>query len=205
MALLRMDTVPVGDIRANCYLVENPDTRQLVIVDPGDEAEKIIKAVGDRRPVAVLATHGHFDHIGAADQICGHFGIPLYLHERDLPKLTDPRQNGSARFGRGPVALQTPGVALRDGQRLTVGGMEITVLHTPGHSAGSCCFLLPDGQGVLTGDTLFDGGYGRTDFEDGSFSELKRSLRRLLALTPRRNAYPGHGGTTLTGRDEEEL
>ncbi|MEA5015843.1 MAG: MBL fold metallo-hydrolase [Candidatus Limiplasma sp.] len=204
MALIRIQALPVGGIQANCYLVENPATRQLLLVDPGAEGEKIIQAVGDRKPVAALATHGHFDHIGAADEVCGHFGIPLYLHEADLPKLTDSRLNGSARFAE-PLVLQTPGIPLQDGQRLTLAGMEITVLHTPGHSAGSCCFLLPEGQGVLTGDTLFDGGYGRTDFEDGSFAQIKESLRRLLALTPKMTAYPGHGGSAFAGRDEEPL
>ncbi len=205
MALLRIETVPVGDIQANCYLVENPDRGELFLVDPGAEAETIIRAVGSRRPVAALATHGHFDHVGAADEVCAHFGIPLYLHEKDVPKLTDPQINGSAHFGRSPLILKTPGIPLKDGQNLTLAGVEVTVMHTPGHSAGSCCFVLPRDQGVFTGDTLFDGGYGRTDFADGSFGELKRSLRRLLALTPKRTAYPGHGGITLTGRDEEEL
>jgi glyoxylase-like metal-dependent hydrolase (beta-lactamase superfamily II) len=204
MALISVQTLPVGDIQANCYLVESPATRELVIVDPGDEGDRIIEAVGDRRPVACLATHGHFDHVGAADKVCGHFCIPLYLHEADLPKLTDSRMNGSRRFAL-PLTIKTPGIPLKDNQRLILAGMDITVLHTPGHSGGSCCFLLPAGQGIFTGDTLFDGGYGRTDFEDGSFAQLKESLRRLLWLRPRMVAYPGHGGTAFAGRDEESL
>ncbi|NLV57414.1 MAG: MBL fold metallo-hydrolase [Clostridiales bacterium] len=204
MALISVRTVPVGDIQANCYLVENTSTREALIVDPGDEADRIIAAVGNLRPVACLATHGHFDHIGAVDGVCGHFGIPLYLHEADLPKLTDSRMNESRRFAR-PMTVQTPGIPLVDGQRLNLAGIHITVIHTPGHSRGSCCYLLPDGQGIFTGDTLFDRGYGRTDFEDGNFLQLKESLRRLLGLQPRMVAYPGHGGPTYAGRNEDRL
>ncbi len=204
MPLIALECVPVGDVETNCYLVENRETGDVLIVDPGAEAEKIIQAVGSRTPVAVLLTHGHFDHLGAADAVCGQYHIPLYVHELDLPKLTDPKGNCSQRFGY-RVVVRTPGQGLKDGQVLRLGGMEVTVLHTPGHSAGSCSYLLPEGQGVLTGDTLFDGGYGRTDFEDGSFAALKASLRKLLFMRPRRAAYPGHGGSTVAGQDEESL
>ncbi|MCI6041145.1 MAG: MBL fold metallo-hydrolase, partial [Clostridiales bacterium] len=95
-------------------------------------------------------------------------------------------------------------IALRGGETLSLAGMEIRVLHTPGHSAGSVCYLLPDGQGVLTGDTLFAHGYGRTDFADGSFHELKESLRALFHLTPRQVAYPGHEEAGTVGRDPVE-
>ncbi len=200
MPSIAVQCLPVGEYHVNCYLVENRDTGDTFIVDPGGDGQQIIQAVGSRKPAAVLLTHGHYDHMGGVDEVCDHFGIPLYLHALDLPKLTDDGMNCSRRFGL-PMTVATQATPMQDGQRLPLGGVDITVLHTPGHSAGSCCFLLPDGQGVLCGDTFFDGGYGRTDFEDGSFQELKQSLRKLMALSPRMTAYPGHGAFTQTGRD----
>ncbi len=183
----------------NCYLAENTETHELVIVDPGDDAQRIIAAVGGRTPVAVLITHGHFDHFGAADAVCDHYHIPLYIHELDAPKLADPVANVSHQYETNVVANTKP-VTITDGQVLTLGGMDITVLHTPGHSKGGVCYLLPGDQGMFCGDTLFHQGYGRYDFGDGNFSELKQSLRTLLHMHPQIIAYPGHGRSTVAGK-----
>ena len=197
---INVETITVGtDFEMNCYLAENTQTHELFIVDPGAQADTIIRAVGERRPVAVLITHGHFDHFIAADEVCGHFGIPLYIHELDAPKLTDPVMNEGRGFGHEVIANTKP-VTVTDGQVLTVAGMEITVLHTPGHSKGGVCYFLPDHQGVFCGDTLFHGGYGRHDFGDGDFSELKQSLRKLMYIQPKIKAYPGHGPSTFAGK-----
>jgi glyoxylase-like metal-dependent hydrolase (beta-lactamase superfamily II) len=193
-----VECIHVGEYATNCYLVENEAIRELLIVDPGAEAQRIIQAVADRKPVAVLATHGHYDHMGGVDRICAHFGIPFYLHAEDIPKLTDVAANGSRLFAQ-DMAVQIKAVPLADGQRLRLAGMDIVVLHTPGHSRGSCCFFLPEDQGVLCGDTLFHGGYGRTDIADGNFADLKKSLRKLLFRSPPVTAYPGHGPYTLAG------
>ena len=184
----------------NCYLVENTHTGETVIVDPGADGARIIERIAKRKPVAVLLTHGHYDHIGAADAVCGHYHIPLYIHTDDVEKLTDPELNVTRAFGR-ETRVATKPVLLCDNQILLLGGMRITVLHTPGHSKGSVCYLLPDNAVLLSGDTLFDGGYGRYDFADGSFPALKNSLRRILFMRPRVIAYPGHGDSTWAGRD----
>jgi hydroxyacylglutathione hydrolase len=195
-----VETIPVGgDYKTNCYLAVNADTKELVIVDPGSEAGKIIGIVGGRTPVAVLITHGHFDHFSAADEICGRYAIPLYIHELDAPKLSDAQKNESVTFGF-HVTADTKPIPLADGQTLTLAGMEIAVLHTPGHSKGGVCYLLPENLGIFCGDTLFSGGYGRYDFGDGNFSELKQSLRKLMNLHPKILAYPGHGPTTYAGK-----
>lgn len=196
---IKVETLHVGSYDMNCYLAENTETHELLVVDPGADAERIIAATGNRIPVAVLITHGHFDHIGAADGVCDHYHIPLYIHALDAPKLTDPAANVSHQFGE-DVVVHTQPELLEDGQVLTLGGMEITVLHTPGHSRGGVCYLLPEHQGVFCGDTLFHQGYGRYDFGDGSFADLKQSLRKLLNLHPQQIAYPGHGRTTLAGK-----
>ncbi len=197
---VRVETLHVGDFSMNCYLVENTESRRLVIVDPGADAPRIFAAVGGRKPEAVLLTHGHYDHIGAVDAVCARYGIPLYMHPADAPKLTDPVQNVSDAFGC-DVRVSTAPLPVADNQVLSLAGMKITVLHTPGHSKGGVCYLLPENAGLLCGDTLFDGSYGRYDFADGDFSELKNSLRRILYLRPRMVAYPGHGPTTFAGRD----
>jgi hydroxyacylglutathione hydrolase len=199
---MRIDiqTIPVGgDYPTNCYLAENTDTHELIIVDPGLEAGRIIAAVGERKPVAALITHGHFDHFAAVDGVCGRFQIPMYIHELDAPKLTDAVKNESRTFGFN-VTVETEPITVTDGQVLTLAGMEIAVLHTPGHSKGGVCYFLPDNQGVFCGDTLFYQGYGRHDFGDGDFSELKQSLRKLMNLHPRVAAYPGHGKSTFAGK-----
>ena len=99
MPQINIESLTVGEVAANCYLVENAETHELFLVDPGAEAERIISRIGGRKPVAVLLTHAHFDHIGAADMLCRRFGIPLYVHRDDASKLTDPMGNVSGLFG----------------------------------------------------------------------------------------------------------
>lgn len=203
MPKIDVKCLPVGEFRENCYLVVNTGTRECLIADPGAEGERIIRAAQAYRPAAVLLTHAHWDHIGAVDAVCGHFGIPLYVHEADAPKLTDSAKNVARQFGYDVTVSARP-IMLRGGETLSLAGMDLRVLHTPGHSAGSVCYLLPGAQGVLTGDTLFAHGYGRTDFADGSFHDLKESLRALFHLTPRQAAYPGHEEAGTVGRDPVE-
>ena len=190
MAGIYVECLPVGAFQENCYLVVNTETRGCLIVDPGAEGERIIRAAQEYKPAAVLLTHAHWDHIGAVDAVCGHFGIPLYVHEADAPKLTDSTKNVARQFGY-DVTVSTRPLMLRGGETLSLAGMDIRVLHT-------------QGQGVLTGDTLFTHGYGRTDFADGSFHELKESLRALFHLSPRQVAYPGHEEAGTVGHDPAE-
>lgn len=203
MSHIAVERIVVGPIGVNCYIVENTQTKECFIVDPGAQADRILARIGDRRPVAVLLTHGHFDHIGAVDALCSHFGIPVYVHEADAAKLADPQANASALFGM-PLAQSTVPALLKGDETLSLAGMDIRVLHTPGHTGGGVCYLLPDGEGVLTGDTLFAHGYGRTDLPDGDFGVLYASLRMLMRLTPKRITYPGHDAFGLVGRDATE-
>ena len=200
MPKVQIERLTVGEIDENCYLVVDPETGELLVIDPGAEPERIVAAIGDRKPRAVLLTHGHFDHIGAVDAVCEKYGVPVYIHEADAPKLTDPEANTGCRFGH-PVTVRTQPRLLHDDEELHLAGIGLKVLHTPGPSV---CYLLEEGQGILTGDTLFKGGYGRYDFADGSFHELKESLRTLFHLTPQMTAWPGHGEATVAGRDREE-
>ena len=200
MPKVTVERLVVGELAVNCYIVENTETHACFIVDPGAEANRIIRGVGDRKACAVLLTHGHYDHIGAVDELCAHYGIPVYIHEADAAKLSDPTGNVSAVFGQPVVQHTVPQIIEQEGS-LTLAGMVLQILHTPGHSNGSICVMLPDGQGILTGDTFFAHGYGRTDFADGHFGRLVQSLRRLYRLTPKMTAYPGHDVFGELGRD----
>ncbi len=199
---IRVEWVTVGDFSVNCYIVKNEETGGCVIVDPGAEAKKITSAVGVSKPAAVLLTHAHCDHIGAVDELCGRFDIPLYVHEEDAPKLVDSNANVATYFGL-EMTVKTVPRLLHGGETVTLADIPFQVLHTPGHSVGSVCYLLPENQGVLTGDTLFAHGYGRTDFPDGSFAQIRQSLKTLFLLTPRLRAYPGHDEIGWVGRGEE--
>lgn len=203
MAQVKLERLSVGEMGVNCYILENPETRQCLVVDPGDEAERILAQVGDRRVAAVLLTHGHFDHMGAVDAVCAATGAPMYVHSGDVNKLTDPHANVSGIFGE-PLIVRTPAIPLEDGDVVEAAGFPLRVMNTPGHTNGCVCYLLPEDGGVLTGDTLFAHGYGRTDFPDGSFLKLKDSFRKLFQITPRQTAWPGHEGPGLVGRDKPE-
>lgn len=197
---IAVERLVVGELAVNCYIVENMETHEVFLVDPGAQADKIIRQVGDRKVCAVLLTHGHYDHIGAVDEVCAHFDIPVYMHAEDAAKLGDAMANVSAVFGEALIQTTTPVTIVNEGP-LTLAGMELQVLHTPGHSNGCICCILPEAQGILTGDTLFAHGYGRTDFADGNFTKLHQSLRRLFRLTPKMTVYPGHDGPGVVGRD----
>ncbi|CAG7574396.1 glyoxylase-like metal-dependent hydrolase (beta-lactamase superfamily II) [Barrientosiimonas humi] len=176
------------DVDNNVWVVG--DDAECVIVDPAHDAAPILEAVGDRRVVAVLCTHAHDDHIGAAAEIVEATGAPTYLHPDD-------------RMLWDRVLPAAPDQELADGQRLDVAGTPIEVLHTPGHSPGSCCFLLPDLGVVLTGDTLFQGGPGATGRSFSDFGTIIVSIsEKLLTLPEETTVLTGHGDSTTIGDEK---
>lgn len=200
--LVRMLTV--GDLAINCYLVSCEDTRQAIVLDPGGDAARILDEIRrlDLRIVQIVNTHGHFDHTLANGEVKAASLAPLAIHAADAPMLTDPLKSFSFWAGSlrpGPAA----DVLLRDGQVINFGHQSLTVLHTPGHSPGSISLV---GAGtVFTGDALFQGSIGRTDFPGGNYDLLIRSVTsRLLALPDETVAYTGHGPATTIG-DERRL
>ena len=187
----------VGPIGTNVYILINKKTQEALVVDPGDEAQRIIARLdADKvKPVAILLTHGHFDHIEAVDEVRTHYGIPAYCLDREVALMEDPRANGSRGWDKGLSV--TPDRTFRAEEEATLAGLHFRVLHTPGHTAGSCCYYFPDQKLLISGDTLFCGSYGRTDLETGNDSEIVRSVQRLLRELPEDTVVcPGHMNTT---------
>jgi glyoxylase-like metal-dependent hydrolase (beta-lactamase superfamily II) len=177
----------------NCWLLSSAGTDDAVVVDPGfspGRVHSMLKAAG-KRPVAALATHGHYDHVGAAAEFCGD-EIPFYIHEADTLALTD-----AAAWGAGhdsPVIAVKDLRTIVDGDTLEFAGFSLTVAHTPGHTPGSVCFMANDF--LFSGDLVFRGSIGRSDFPNSSPTDMQKSLHRFLSWADPLDVFPGHGPET---------
>lgn len=177
----------------NCY-VASVSGGEAVVIDPGDDAEEIVDHLSDHglRLHAVLATHGHHDHVGAAGELLARYGVPLAIHSGDSKVLERINLSRYAFDRKPPIAVPPIGIDLADREGLQFGKLNIGVLHTPGHSPGSVCFLI-DGQ-LFTGDTLLADGRGRSDLPGGDAAALHESVGSLLRrFPPQTGLHPGHG------------
>ncbi len=205
MAGLRVEQYVVGPVMTNCYFAVNEDTKEALILDPGGDADLLKEKIKERgiSPVAVLLTHGHFDHAAAAKEVSEAFGISVYAHEHEKETLESPSVNLCGMVG-GPKTSYHADVFVKDGEILKLAGFSIQALFTPGHTAGGCCYYIEKEQTVFVGDTLFCGSIGRTDFPGGSMSVLLRSIReKLLVLPGQTKVYPGHESTTTVGWEKQ--
>lgn len=186
--MAQMKTLTVGSLGTCCYILWAEGEAGCAVIDPGGEAARIREACAGRKIQAILLTHGHFDHIRAVEELARD-GAEIIIHREDAPMLTDPEMNAGWLVGErvvAPPATRT----VREGDQLTCAGVDFTVLHTPGHTPGSVCYQT--GRWLFTGDTLFHGGYGRTDLPGGSTRQLADSLRRLTPLAHQYDIFPGH-------------
>lgn len=185
-------TLPVGQLETNCYVVTNEKTLECVVIDPGDESNTIMDYIEENRMkcVAILLTHGHFDHVGAVDAIAEETGATIYMNERD---------SGGVDPLRLPYVLPENGKNYDDGDTVTAAGIEFHVIATPGHTPGSVTLLAEDV--LFTGDTLFKGSCGRCDLAGGSTEEEMLSLKKLCALPGDYEVYPGHMDSTTLQRE----
>ncbi|MCL5798484.1 MAG: MBL fold metallo-hydrolase [Patescibacteria group bacterium] len=197
MENLQITVLTVGQMVTNCYLLYDPDTLSTLIIDPGDDAEYIIRKLKDMslRPVFLAATHGHFDHIMAALELQLAFDIPFYINKKDIFLMKNMQQ--SARHFLGILQVDPPPQIsgfLTDKKNLNVGNEKIEILETPGHTPGSVCLYQEKSKSLFGGDLLFaGGGVGRTDFSYSSSDFLQKSLYSILSLPDDTTIFPGHG------------
>ncbi len=187
----------------NCYLAINEETNQSIIIDPGSSPKRIKSGVEESgtTPVAILLTHGHFDHAGAAAEIAAEYGIKVYAYEGEKETLANPEINLSTMIAV-PTAYKAD-IFLKDDQEMDLAGLHFKCLATPGHTAGGCCFYFEKEDILFTGDTLFCGSVGRTDFPGGSMSQLVSSIKtKLMNLPDDTICYPGHESATTIGDEK---
>ncbi|GAB2682717.1 MBL fold metallo-hydrolase [Saccharopolyspora gloriosae] len=204
---------PAGPLQANCYLLAAGEGADCVIIDPGQEAAAALdEQVRDNglNPVAVLLTHGHFDHVFSAGDVCRTYDVPAWIHPDDRYMLTDPAASmgpqGAELFAALPPLTAPAEIRdLADGEALELAGLSLSVTHSPGHTGGSVLFGVGTDEGgrlLLAGDTLFAGAIGRTDLPGGDHPTMLRTLRtRVLPLEDDTVVLPGHGPTTTIGRE----
>jgi len=197
--------ITVGMFQENCYLYACPETLEAVIIDPGDEAERIIEHIQEYNfiPKYIINTHGHIDHISAIDAVSAVYPVPLAIHPDDVYMYTDA--SIANMFNRpAPLVNRKPDILLKEGDTISFGTLALEVLHTPGHTRGGVC-LVSRSYCVFSGDTLFNRGIGRTDFEGGSYEQIEKSIReKLYTLEDDLMVLPGHGQPTTIGEEKYE-
>lgn len=211
MSKMKINHYVVGMVQTNCYIVINDETKECFIIDPGASGKQLAEKMrqDNLEPVAVLLTHGHFDHAGAAKNLKDEFDISVYAHEAEADTLKDPQKNVSWMVNC--KESYEADILLKDEEVITLAGFEIKVLHTPGHTEGGCCYYIADEGVIFTGDTLFAGSVGRTDFPGGSMSQIVHSIQeKLLTLNEAGNletdimVYPGHNDPTTIETERME-
>lgn len=193
-------TIPVGALEANCYILADEATDEAIVVDPGDEPDIILEQTEGLTIRYIVLTHGHFDHVGAVNDIKQETGAEVMLHEADFEVYAEARDH-AAFWGFDIQPPEMPTVALTDGDEIPVGNLNFVVIHTPGHSPGGMC-LYAEGT-LITGDTLFAGSVGRTDLNGGDMKAMGESFRRLMRLPDETAVLPGHGPSSTIGIEKE--
>ena len=202
---LKMVTICLGQMQTNCYIVENTKTNQAFVFDPGDQGERIMNTLEEdgMELAGVCLTHGHFDHIIGVPEVKRAFHIPVYASETEDAMLADTSINLSCHVPGKQTSFHAD-VLVHDGDELELLGYKWKVIATPGHTAGSVSYYIPEEEVLLSGDTLFYESYGRTDLATGSSSDIADSLLNKLFVLPEDTmVYPGHGDPTTIGYEKE--
>lgn len=202
---MKIDRFVIGPVGTNCYIVRNEDTDECFVTDPAACPPELVGHIRKEglNVKAVLLTHGHFDHIMGLDDFLKEFPVSVYAFSEEKPLLESAELNSSlGMFGR-PYTF-SGAEYVSDGQILHIAGFEIRVIHTPGHTAGGCCYYIPAENVLISGDTLFRASVGRTDLPTGSMGDLVRSVREKLFVLPEETkVYPGHMEETTIGYEKK--
>ncbi len=200
---MRIYTVPVGPFEMNCYLVAGDHKPQCLVIDPGDETQRLIDIIAknDLKPERIINTHNHVDHLLRVATFKKHYQIPFHICEKDLP-LLESLQEQALLFGLDETEIPEVDSFVKDGDRFKLGELEYSICETPGHSPGSVCILFPGH--VFVGDVLFQDSIGRTDLYQGDYDQLIKSIKeKLLVLPDDTIVYPGHGPATTIGQEKK--
>lgn len=201
---LQIKGYPVGTMGTNCYLVTDEETHERFLVDPGffdGSLKRLLLDVKLGELKYILLTHGHFDHILGVCDVQKNYGGKIVIHEKDADCFENEKKSLVGAFAPDATLPEKADILVEDGDRLPFADGEILVLHTPGHTEGSVCYLLENA--VFSGDTLFFDSVGRTDFFSGSFAEILKSVKKIAALSGDRKVYPGHGMMTTLERERK--
>ncbi len=195
---MKIEILQVGPLQTNCYLAINEDGNEIVVIDPGNSGEKIAAIIKERgyNPVAILLTHGHFDHTGGIKGMLKEFKLPVMCLDKEEESLN----NQKISLSHDVITVDR---FLRDGEEITLAGLKIKVIHTPGHTPGGACYHFFEEGILFSGDSLFNGAIGRTDFHGGSAGDLIRSLKeKILVLNENTIVLPGHMDQTTIGEEK---
>ena len=200
---LKWKQLPLGPLQTNAYLLIN-DRKECLIFDPGSEGQAFNSYLEENalKPLAILLTHAHFDHIGAVDAVRTHWDVPVYVQKKEKNWLGDPSLNGSQFFQLGPITANPADHLIQSEEKLVISNFELEVLFTPGHSPGSVSFYHEASRVVFAGDALFAGSIGRTDLPGGNHDQLIQSIHnKLLTLPEETTVLSGHGMTTTIEKE----
>jgi hydroxyacylglutathione hydrolase len=197
----RLITVPTGRFDGRSYILLCPRDNGAIVIDPDINIDEIIRILEEEKASTkyILLTHCHYDHMSSSDILREKTGAKTAIHRLDLPALSDPWLNMSQQFDQPLITSREIDAVLEEGSEISACGVDVKVLHTPGHTPGCCCFLV--GGDLFTGDTLFRGSYGNTDFPGGDMRALIHSTARLFSLDGALAIYPGHGGPSTIAQE----
>lgn len=194
---MQIETLTLGPIQANCYIVTDEKTKDAVVIDCGEYTQELEEKLSDKSLKYILLTHGHYDHIlGVYDLKKAHPEAQIVIHKEEAYKLTDDLPSFAHEMMPGVQKYVPADITVEEGDKITFGGTEITVIHTPGHSKGGVCYFVEEERTIFTGDTLFCLTVGRMDFFDSSEDEMLESITRLYNMPGDYEIYPGHNRAT---------
>ncbi len=193
--------IVVGPLQVNCFIVADENSNEAIVIDPGDEPDRILEVVKDNnlKVKYIVCTHAHFDHIGAVTEIKEETGAKIIIHKDEL-EIYEGARDQAAFWGYELAPLPEPDIFVNEGDNIGFGNLSFVVIHTPGHSPGG--ISLYSENVVFTGDTLFAGSVGRTDFYGGDIERLRKSFVRLLSLPPETKVFSGHGPSSTIQREK---